>query len=167
MFIGAICGWASGFFSYLIPNRSRDFEVLIEAAEAINDISGMPLPEHLSQTILSHSIQSDDPDQQVEALVLISEQHYPDTTFYSETLLASPNEEVRKFAIQILANNYDKNRAAAIVADHVLSNPVSMANILINELADHYSRTTDKLDDPAPGYSHTKWLSGKPLLNQD
>ena len=120
-----------------IQSDERTFPELIEAAEAINDISGMPLPEHLSQTILSRSIKSNDPDQQIEALVLISEQHYPDTTFYSEALLASPNEEVRKFAIHILANNYDKNRAAAIIADQLLSNPVSMANILIDQLADY------------------------------
>ena len=119
-----------------IENRDLDFETSLSAAYALNELSGSPIPEQLSQTLLYKADMSNDPAQFQEVLFLIAEQDYSQSSQLATDLINSSNEDARMVGIYLLATDQDGATAAPALANQIYTYPKETIEVLGQLLGD-------------------------------
>ena len=119
-----------------IENRDLDFDTSLSAAYALNELSGGPIPEQLSQTLLYKADMSNDPAQFQEVLFLIAEQDYSQSSQLATDLINSSNEDARMVGIYLLATDQDGATAAPALANQIYTYPEETIQVLGQLLGD-------------------------------
>lgn len=119
-----------------IENRDLDFDTSLSAAYALNELSGGPIPEELSQTLLYKADMSNDPAQFQEVLFLIAEQGYSQSSQLATDLINSSNEDARMVGIYLLATDQDGATAAPALANQIYTYPEETIQVLGQLLGD-------------------------------
>ena len=119
-----------------IENRDLDFDTSLSAAYALNELSGGPIPEQLSQTLLYKADMSHDPAQFQEVLFLIAEQDYSQSSQLATDLINSSNEDARMVGIYLLATDQDGATAAPALANQIYTYPEETIQVLGQLLGD-------------------------------
>ena len=119
-----------------IENRDLDFDTSLSAAYALNELSGGPIPEQLSQTLLYKADMSNDPAQFQEVLFLIAEQGYSQSSQLATDLINSSNEDARMVGIYLLATDQDGATAAPALANQIYTYPEETIEVLGQLLGD-------------------------------
>lgn len=119
-----------------IENRDLDFDTSLSAAYALNELSGSPIPEQLSQTLLYKADMSNDPAQFQDVLFLIAEQGYSQSSQLATDLINSSNEDARMVGIYLLATDQDGATAAPALANQIYTYPEETIQVLGQLLGD-------------------------------